>query len=98
MPGGGCSGTATVCPSAYKHAAARLAHIVMTARPSTTLSARLPYVQIERCGCEDSMLSLGGGSGGRGVADGQADGPVAEVGDEVQTAAERFDVAGDDVE
>ena len=36
--------------------------------------------------------------GGLGVADGQADGPVAEVGDEVQAAAEGLDVAGDDLE
>ena len=36
--------------------------------------------------------------GGRGVADGQPDGPVAEVGHEVQPAAEGLDVAGDDLE
>jgi len=36
--------------------------------------------------------------GGRCVADGQPDGPVAEVGDEVQPAAEGLDVAGDDLE
>ena len=35
--------------------------------------------------------------GGGGVGDGQPDGPVAEVGHEVQPAAECFDVAGDDL-
>ncbi len=39
------------------------------------------------------MLSCGGG----GVADGQPDGPVAEVSHEVQAAAEGLDVAGDDL-
>jgi hypothetical protein len=33
-----------------------------------------------------------------GVAAGQPDCPVAEVGDEVQPAAEGLDVAGDDIE
>jgi hypothetical protein len=42
-------------------------------------------------------LSLGGG-GSRGVADRQTDGPVAEVGYEVESAAECFDIAGDDIE
>lgn len=32
-----------------------------------------------------------------GVADGQPDGPVAEIGHEVQAASERLDVAGDDL-
>src|ERR1039458_9378830 len=36
--------------------------------------------------------------GGRGVADGQPDGPVAEIGHEVQPSAEGLDVAGDDLE
>ena len=36
--------------------------------------------------------------GGRGVADGQPDGPVAEIGHEVQPATEGLDVAGDDLE
>jgi len=35
---------------------------------------------------------------GRGVADGQPDGPVAEVGHEVQPAAEGLDIADDDLE
>jgi hypothetical protein len=33
-----------------------------------------------------------------GIADGQPDGPVAEIGYEVQPAAEGLDVAGDDLE
>jgi hypothetical protein len=36
--------------------------------------------------------------GGSGVADGQADGPAAEIGHEVEPAAEGLDVAGDDLE
>ncbi len=36
--------------------------------------------------------------GGRGVADGQPDGSVAEISDEVQSAAEGLDVAGDNLE
>jgi hypothetical protein len=36
--------------------------------------------------------------GGWGVGDGEADGSVAEVGDEVEASAEGFDVAGDDLE
>src|ERR1035438_7222990 len=36
--------------------------------------------------------------GGRGVADGQPDGPVAEIGHEVEPSAEGLDVAGDDLE
>ena len=35
--------------------------------------------------------------GGRSVADGQPDGPVAEIGHEVKAAAEGLDVAGDDL-
>ena len=41
------------------------------------------------------MLSL---CGGRGVADGQPDGLVAEMGHEVQPAAGGLDVVGDDLE
>jgi hypothetical protein len=33
-----------------------------------------------------------------GVADGQPDGPVAEIGDEVQPSPESLDVTGDDLE
>jgi hypothetical protein len=44
--------------------------------------------------CQARLLSCGGG----GVADGQPDGPVAEISDEVQSASEGFDVAGDDLE
>jgi hypothetical protein len=36
--------------------------------------------------------------GGHGLADGQPDSPVAEIGHEVQPAAEGLDVAGDDLE
>ena len=39
------------------------------------------------------MLSCGGG----GVGDGQSDGPVAEIGDEIRSAPEGLDVAGDDL-
>ena len=35
--------------------------------------------------------------GGRGIADGQPDGSVAEIGHELQPAAEGLDVAGDDL-
>jgi hypothetical protein len=40
------------------------------------------------------LLSCGGGR----VADGQPDGPVAEIGDEVQPSAEGLEVAGDDLQ
>jgi hypothetical protein len=46
--------------------------------------------------CQLSLLVLS--CGGRGVADGEPDGPVAEISDEVQPAAEGLDVAGDDLE
>ena len=36
--------------------------------------------------------------GGRGVGDGQPDGPVTEVGHEVQPTTERLDIAGDHLE
>ena len=36
--------------------------------------------------------------GGRGVADWQPDGPVAEIGHKIQPAAESLDIAGDDLE
>ena len=42
-----------------------------------------------------TQLSSGGGCG---VTDRYPHGPVAEVGDQVQASAERFDVAGDDLE
>ena len=45
-------------------------------------------------GCPTWLLLCGGG----GTADGQPDGPVADIGYEVQPAAEGLDVAGDDLE
>jgi hypothetical protein len=45
-------------------------------------------------GCPAWLLSCGGGD----VGDGQSDGTVAEIGDEVQSASEGLDVAGDDLE
>jgi hypothetical protein len=45
-------------------------------------------------GCPAWLLSCGGG----GVGNGQPDGPVAEIGDEVQSASEGLDAAGDDLE
>src|SRR5260370_18764723 len=45
-------------------------------------------------GCRAGLLSCGGGGG----ADGQPDGPVAEVGDGLQPSAEGLDVTGDDLE
>ena len=55
--------------------------------------------------CQLSLLVRDGGRharllscGGRGVADGQSDGPVAEIGHEVQPSPEGLNVAGDDLE
>jgi hypothetical protein len=53
--------------------------------PGSGLFGRVPAMWLPLCG-------------GLGVADRQADGPVAEVGDEVQAPAEGLDVTGDDLE